>query len=71
MYARWLAGWRAGWLSLLLDALGSWRRVEGMEVDASVYLEVFPDVEVAVSPGRGYPTQDRELQNRAETLYWW
>lgn len=70
MYARWLAGGLAG-SPYFLDALGSWRRVEGIDMDASVYLEVFPDVEVTVSPGRGYPTEDRELQNRAETLYWW
>jgi hypothetical protein len=38
-----------------------------MEVDASVYLEVFPDVKVAVSPGRGYSMQDRDLQKGRES----
>lgn len=58
----WLARWLAGWRSLLLDTLGASTGLEGLGMDTAVYPEVFPDVEVAGSPGQGCSTQDRELQ---------
>lgn len=63
-------GWLAGWLTgcpYFWTPQGAGTGWEGMEVDASVYLEVFPDVEVAVSPGQGYSTQDRDLQKGGES----
>lgn len=57
----WLAGWLAGSLYFWMP-WGAGTGLEGMEVNTSVYLEVFPDVEVAVSPEQGYSMQDRDLQ---------
>lgn len=57
-------GWLADWLALPLSGYpgGASTGLEGMQMDTSVYLEIFPDVEVAASPGQGCFIQDRELE---------